>query len=166
MDLTEGFDPVINSDSRVLILGSHPGVQSLEKRQYYGNPGNAFWRTVYAVLGVEDPIDYDRRLRVLLDHGLALWDVYHKVERQGSLDTNIKNEVLNDFGRVFSQADIKLVIANGRAAFNETQRHAIFDDYDVRYCLSTSGLNNGREQARMAQWGQAISDGLGLNKKS
>lgn len=161
MELTEGFDPIFNKDSRILILGSHPGVQSLQKGQYYGNPGNAFWRTIFLALQLTDPIDYKQRLAILLDCNLALWDVYHKVERKGSLDTNIRKQVLNDFDRVLSQADIGLIIANGRAAYNETQKHHIFSDYEVRYCLSTSGLNNGREQARIAQWESAIKEGLG-----
>lgn len=162
MELTEGFAPVFNQNTKVLILGSHPGVQSLTKRQYYGNPGNAFWRTVFNALQVEDPKDYDQRLQLLLEHGLGLWDVYDQVERKGSLDVNIKNEVLNDFDQVLSQTDIKLIIANGRAAYKETQKHAIFDPYPVRYCLSTSGLNNGCEAQRMAQWERAITEGLEL----
>lgn len=162
MELTEGFAPVFNQHTKVLILGSHPGVQSLTKRQYYGNPGNAFWRTVFYALQVEDPKDYDQRLQLLLEHGLGLWDVYDQVERKGSLDVNIKNEVLNDFDQVLSHTDIKLIIANGRAPYNETQKQAVFDDYPVRYCLATSGLNNGREAERMSQWQDAIKEGLDL----
>lgn len=164
MDLSQGFKPVFNQNTKVLILGSHPGVQSLTKSQYYGNPGNAFWRTVFSALSVEDPLDYDERLKLLLENGLGLWDVYHQVERKGSLDTNIKNEVLNNFDQVLSQADIKLIIANGRAAHNETQKHPIFNPYPVRYCLSTSGLNNGREAERMRQWESAIKEGLELKE--
>ncbi|MGP6138992.1 MULTISPECIES: DNA-deoxyinosine glycosylase [unclassified Jeotgalibaca] len=160
MEATKGFGPVINAQTRVLILGSHPGVVSLRKQQYYGNPGNAFWRTVFSALGISDPVNYTERLEALLAHGIGLWDVYDTVEREGSQDVNIKNETLNDFEHVLGQTAIHLIIANGQTAYRETQKHAIFQDYEVICGLSTSGLNNGREQERMKQWHEAIQYGL------
>lgn len=162
MEWSQGFEPVFDQGARVLILGSHPGVPSLKKQQYYGNPGNAFWRVVFAALRVEEPVDYHERLTVLKAHGLALWDVYAQVEREGSYDHTISQEVLNDFERVLKVADIQLIIANGQTAYKETQKHAIFAEYEVASALSTSGLNNGREAQRMAQWTQLIRRGLGL----
>lgn len=160
MELTQGFEPVVNEQTRVLILGSHPGVPSLRKRQYYGNPGNAFWRVVFNALEVVDPVNYTQRLEMLLSHNIGLWDVYDTVERKGSLDVNIKNETLNDFERVLKAADIQLIIANGKTAYKEIQKHPIFEPYEVISALSTSGLNNGRELERMEQWTRAIRDGL------
>lgn len=159
MDITQGFGPVVNEHTRVLILGSHPGVQSLTKQQYYGNPGNAFWRTVFTTLEMEDPINYNERLEGLLSHGIGLWDVYDKVERKGSLDSNIKRNQLNDFERILN-SNIQLIIANGKTAYQEIQKHPVFQPYEVVYALSTSGLNNGREHQRMTQWSQAIKYGL------
>ena len=163
METTQCFGPVFDEKTRVLILGSHPGVPSLRKRQYYGNPGNAFWRTVFHALEVTDPVDYTQRLELLLENGIGLWDVYDTVQRAGSLDVNIKNETLNDFSRILDGSDIRLIIANGQTAYRETQKHAIFERYEVVSALSTSGLNNGREKERMAQWNQAIR--YGLNKE-
>ena len=164
MEWSQGFEPVFDEGARLLILGSHPGVPSLKKQQYYGNPGNAFWRVVFAALRVEDPVDYALRLAVLKAHGIGLWDVYAQVEREGSYDHTISQQVLNDFDRVLKVADIKLVIANGQTAYKETQKHAVFNDYEVASALSTSGLNNGREAQRMAQWTQLIRRGLSLDK--
>ena len=164
MEWSQGFEPVFDEGARLLILGSHPGVPSLKKQQYYGNPGNAFWRVVFAALKVEDPVDYALRLAVLKAHGIGLWDVYAQVEREGSYDHTISQQVLNDFDRVLKVADIKLVIANGQTAYKETQKHAVFNGYEVASALSTSGLNNGREAQRMAQWTQLIRRGLSLDK--
>ncbi len=164
MEWSQGFEPVFDEGARLFILGSHPGVPSLKKQQYYGNPGNAFWRVVFAALRVEDPVDYALRLAVLKAHGIGLWDVYAQVEREGSYDHTISQQVLNDFDRVLKVADIKLVIANGQTAYKETQKHAVFNDYEVASALSTSGLNNGREAQRMAQWTQLIRRGLSLDK--
>lgn len=163
MKATQGFPPVFNDQTRVLILGSHPGVTSLRKQQYYGNPGNAFWRTVFSALQVTDPGDYERRLELLLAHGIGLWDVYDTVEREGSLDVNITNETVNDFERILKGNTVKLIIANGQAAYKEVKKHALFESYEVICGLSTSGLNNGRESERSAQWHEAII--YGLNKK-
>lgn len=161
VEWSQGFEPVFDERARLLILGSHPGVPSLKKGQYYGNPGNAFWRVVFAALQVEDPLEYGERLAVLQAHGIALWDVYGQAEREGSYDHKISEWVLNDFSRVLKAADIGLIIANGQTAFKETQKHPIFADYEVASALSTSGLNNGREAERMAQWTQLIRQGLG-----
>lgn len=156
MKETQGFGPIVNDDTRILILGSHPGVPSLLKQQYYGNPGNAFWRVVFNALDLVDPIDYAERLNLLLSHGIGLWDVYETVERKGSLDSNIKNEKLNDFESLLKNSNIQLIIANGKTAYKAIHKHPLFDAYDIVSALSTSGLNNRREKERMEQWTQAI----------
>ena len=75
MEDTHSFGPVVNQATRILILGSHPGVPSLRKQQYYGNPGNAFWRVVFNALEIPDPVDYQERLETLQAHGIGLWVV-------------------------------------------------------------------------------------------
>lgn len=164
MEHSKGFQPIVDKQTRVLILGSHPGVPSLRKQQYYGNPGNAFWRVVFNALQTDDPIDYHERLKTLQAHGIGIWDVYATAEREGSLDSKIKSNTLNDFERVLKEADIQLIIANGKTAYNEILKHPIFQPYEVISALSTSGLNNGRESARMEQWTQAIRYGLSKNR--
>lgn len=160
MEHSKGFQPVVNKQTRVLILGSHPGVPSLRKQQYYGNPGNAFWRVVFNALQVDDPMDYLERLETLLAHSIGVWDVYATAEREGSLDSKIKSNTLNDFEQVLELANIQLIIANGKTAYQEVLKHPIFQPYEVISALSTSGLNNGRERERMAQWTKAIRYGL------
>lgn len=160
MEHSKGFQPVVNKQTRVLILGSHPGVPSLRKQQYYGNPGNAFWRVVFNALQVDDPMDYLERLETLLAHSIGVWDVYATAEREGSLDSKIKSNTLNDFEQVLELANIQLIIANGKTAYQEVLKHPIFQPYEVVSALSTSGLNNGRERERMAQWTKAIRYGL------
>lgn len=156
MEETHSFGPVVNQGTRILILGSHPGVPSLRKQQYYGNPGNAFWRVVFNALEVPDPVDYQERLDTLQAHGIGLWDVYATAQREGSLDHKIKNPTLNDFETVLKGLRIKLIIANGKTAYKEIIKHPVLHSSEVVSALSTSGLNNGREKERMEQWTQAI----------
>ena len=70
-----GFPPVADANSRVLILGSMPSVKSLEDGFYYGHPRNAFWRVLADVFAEPLPEDSPAKKRLLLRHGLALWDV-------------------------------------------------------------------------------------------
>ncbi|WP_332646539.1 DNA-deoxyinosine glycosylase [Lysinibacillus sp. 54212] len=113
--------PVVDEHTRVLIVGSMPGVQSLEKQQYYGNPRNHFWGIIAELLQKEIPTNYSARLRLLRDHGIGLWDVIRECEREGSLDSNIRNEIPNDFQALFNRYP-----QIGAVLFNGTKAHDVF----------------------------------------
>ena len=87
------FAPVVNSTTRVLILGSLPGDMSLAAARYYANPRNRFWQLVGEVIARPDlpQLGYDDRLLVLLANGIGLWDAVASAERPGSLDAAIRN---------------------------------------------------------------------------
>jgi hypoxanthine-DNA glycosylase len=93
-----GFAPIGDAHTHTLILGSFPGVASLNATQYYAHPRNQFWRLVGAAIG--EPLHefaYDDRLKTLVKHGIGLWDVLAACEREGSLDSAIRNASPNDF---------------------------------------------------------------------
>ncbi|MYM40249.1 DNA-deoxyinosine glycosylase [Duganella qianjiadongensis] len=91
------FAPVVDGRTRLLILGSLPGVQSLAKAQYYGNRQNAFWRLMSEVLERDlVGLDYAARLQALLAQGVGLWDVVAEARRAGSLDSAIRQRDDND----------------------------------------------------------------------
>jgi TDG/mug DNA glycosylase family protein len=122
------FDPVVGSRPRVLILGSMPGVKSLEAGEYYAHPQNAFWRIMEA-LGVT-PADepYPERLAALKRSGIALWDVLEACERPGSLDTAIvkQSEVPNGITEVLAvHPSIRAVFFNGSKAEQAFRRHVL-----------------------------------------
>ena len=96
-----GLAPVIDSTTRILILGSFPGAASLAAQQYYAHPRNALWPILSALTG-EDLVSlpYADRLPRLLAHGFGLWDVLGACEREGSLDSAIRNPAANDFERL------------------------------------------------------------------
>ena len=92
MSLKRALDPVVDAQTRLLILGSLPGDASLRAGQYYGHPQNGFWRLVGRVIGVDlVALDYPSRLEALKTAGVGLWDVIASAERRGSLDAAIRN---------------------------------------------------------------------------
>ena len=113
----KSFKPVIDKNSRVLILGSMPGNESLRLRQYYAHPQNLFWPLIYNIFGCEPQDEYSERILFLKEKGIALWDVYKSCTRNGSLDNNIRNEELNDVaGLIKSHPGINVVFCNGGEA--------------------------------------------------
>lgn len=99
--LLTGLAPVIDSRTRVLILGSFPGAASLAAGQYYAHPRNALWPILAALTGDDlVALPYTERLARLLSHGIGLWDVLGACEREGSLDGAIRKPAANDFARL------------------------------------------------------------------
>ena len=94
-----GFAPSIDAGCNILILGSMPSAASLAAGQYYAHPQNRFWPLMAKLLERRDtpPKNYEERLEMLLRHHVALWDAIDVCEREGSLDSAIKNETANDF---------------------------------------------------------------------
>lgn len=100
-----GLPPVIARDTRLVVLGSFPGVASLQAGQYYGHPRNHFWPILSALWGVDlSVMPYRRRLAELRARGLGLWDVYAACRREGSLDSAIEAAEPNDLASLTRRA--------------------------------------------------------------
>jgi len=46
------FEPIIDKNCKILVLGTMPSVKSLEKQQYYGNKQNQFWKIIYVSVNI------------------------------------------------------------------------------------------------------------------
>ena len=44
--LEHPFRPIVFNDSKILILGSFPSIDSFDKSFYYAHPRNQFWKIV------------------------------------------------------------------------------------------------------------------------
>lgn len=110
-----GLAPVMNSQTQVLILGSFPGQQSLSQQQYYAHPRNQFWPLLSAILNHDlCVLTYSQRLQVVLDYGLGMWDVYATCQRVGSLDSAIRNGIVNPLEQLKQYApSLQAVAHNG-----------------------------------------------------
>jgi hypoxanthine-DNA glycosylase len=112
-----GLAPVTGRDPEILILGSYPGRQSLEKCEYYGNPQNQFWKIVEVLLGIDRSLPYIVRTSLLTEHRVALWDVLASCTRCGSADTAIRDPVPNDIRRFLAaHPTIRCIVLNGNTA--------------------------------------------------
>lgn len=94
--LKRSFPPVVNMRTRLLVLGSLPGEESLARARYYAHPQNQFWRLMGEVVETDlVAMDYAQRLEALLGAGVGLWDVIGSATRTGSLDANIRSHRAN-----------------------------------------------------------------------
>ncbi len=118
MILKRSFLPVVNNDTRLLILGSLPGDQSLKQKQYYGHPQNRFWNLMAAVIGLDLlALEYQARLQTLLSYGIGLWDVVEQAKRNGSLDSHIRDHSPNDLaGMGNALPNLTTIAFNGATA--------------------------------------------------
>ena len=167
MAAVSSFPPVASRDARVLVLGSMPGVASLEAQRYYAHPRNAFWPIMGALLGFEPALPYRRRLAALKRAGVALWDVLARCEREGSLDSDIEPgsvEVQDFAGFLRRHRRVERVLCNGGAAFQLFRRRALptlpasFDGLEVVQLPSTSPANAGVKLAeKLARWREALA---------
>ncbi len=115
--------PVADKNSRVLILGSMPGVASLRAQQYYAHPQNAFWPIMGDLVGASPALPYPRRLAALRRAKIAVWDVLACCFREGSLDSAIVGEEVNDLaGFLAAHPRIERVYFNGAKAADSFRR--------------------------------------------
>ena len=136
------FPPVYDKNSKILILGSFPSVKSREEMFFYGHKQNRFWRVIAEVLEQNLPVTVNEKRNLLIDGGIALWDVIASCEINGSSDTSIKNVEVNDISKIFSEADIRRVFVNGKTAEKYYNRLILPKTYRNCECLpSTSPAN-------------------------
>nr|WP_314624904.1 DNA-deoxyinosine glycosylase [uncultured Noviherbaspirillum sp.] len=113
-----GLAPVLGPAIHTLILGSFPGVASLQAQRYYAHPRNQFWRLLGTVL--DEPLAdmaYEARLERMLARGVGLWDALEGCEREGSLDSAIRRPQANDHLLLKDLCpQLRLVCFNGKAA--------------------------------------------------
>ena len=123
MQKISSFPPIIDKESKILILGSIPGVKSLEMQQYYAHPQNKFWKIIFELFNEKFTKDYDERIKILEKHHIALWDVIDTCERKGSLDSEIRNEEANKIEELLQNfPNIKAIFCNGQKSHKNLQK--------------------------------------------
>ncbi len=164
--MLQGLPPLVGRDTRVLILGSFPSVRSLQTQQYYGHPQNQFWRLIFSIISpstlyIMCSECYEIRSKYLLQHGLGLWDVYAACEREGSLDSAIRNAQLNDLASLKQSCPRLQAIAHNGGESYAHAKHTRSMGLPVYKLPSSSPANaSWRFERKLAAWHEALSPHL------
>lgn len=160
----ECFAPIARADARVLVLGSMPGRRSLAESRYYAHPQNRFWPFMGELVGARPELPYAERCQRLVEAGIALWDVLAECEREGSLDSAIRDHTAraNDFASFLAaHPRIGTVLFNGgkaEASFRKLVLPTLGrPDLAYRRLPSTSPANASQRTAdKLAAWRTAF----------
>lgn len=165
--VTHEIQPVFDSRSRVLLLGTMPSPASREQGFYYGHPQNRFWHVIAAIFDEPAPRTIEDKRDMLLRHHIALWDVLASCEIEGASDASIRDARPNDLARIFDAADIRAVFATGTKA-GELYRKLIEPTLGVPCTTlpSTSPANAKMKLADLVDaYGKALLPLLGETEK-
>ena len=149
------FEPIASPNATILILGTMPGIKSLELGQYYGHKQNNFWKLVFSIFKEDVTDDYETKKEILLKNNIALWDVLKYCDRVGSLDSAIKNEITNDFETFLKEhSHIKTILFNGQKAASFFKKYIpVSHDYKLITLPSTSPANASKSfEIKRKEW--------------
>ena len=144
--------------TRLVVLGSFPGVASLRAQQYYGHPRNHFWPILSALWDVDlVGLPYAQRLDAMRERGLGLWDVYASCRRDGSLDSAIEEAQLNDLASLRRLAPGLRAVAHNGGESARSMRHTRALGVEVLRLPSTSPANASWSfEKKLAAWRDAF----------
>ena len=163
MNNCKSFAPSIDNNSHILILGSMPGVKSLEMCQYYAHPQNRFWKVMGVICNEPNlhELNYDLKLKTLLKNNIALWDTIKSCKRDGSLDSDIQNETPNNIRKLLKKyQNIKVICLNGNKSYSAFKKHfpELLEQY-ICYKLPSTSPANARYKLEILcnEWEVALS---------
>lgn len=159
--MIECFPPIIDDASQILIIGTMPSVKSLAATEYYAHPRNAFWKIIAKLYNNDaDFSNFTEKKTCILNKHLALWDNLQFCERDGSLDSNIKDMIPNDFETLLkNHPHIHRLIFNGQKSFLIFKKFhpEILEKYQYFVLPSTSPANASLSfDKKLAIWKNAL----------
>ena len=154
MEKLHSLPQVIDETTKLLIVGSMPGTESLRKQQYYANKSNMFWKIIYSLFDTEYDDIYEKRIEFLKNKNIGLWDVLAECTREGSADSNIREVIVNNFERILEKYPaIKYICFNGKKAYDIYQKKVGFNSEIVFKRLeSTSAANAKSLETKIKSW--------------
>lgn len=159
-DVLSSLPPVLAPHTRLVVLGSFPGVASLRAQQYYAHPRNQFWPLLSAMWGIDlVSLPYAQRLVEASARGLGLWDVYASCRRAGSLDSAIRDAVFNDLASLNQRAQQLQAVAHNGGESARAMRHTQVLGVAVIRLPSTSPANASWSfDRKLVAWRAAFAD--------
>lgn len=117
MKVKNKFEPIINSNSEILILGSLPSIKSREENFYYMNKYNRFWKVLSILYDDDfDNKDINVKIRLLKKYKIALYDTVLECDIDKSKDNTIMNIIPTDIKSLIKGTKIKRIFLNGKTA--------------------------------------------------
>lgn len=142
MQVVHPFEPIYNSNSKILILGSMPSVKSREENFYYAHPQNRFWKVLAFIFNRDVPKSIEEKTQLVLENNLALWDSVKSCEIINSADATIKNAVPNDIVGFVRKNKINKIIFNGKKSYDIFSKFfKEFKECELEVLPSTSPAN-------------------------
>lgn len=117
MKVNHSFPIFIDSNSKILILGSFPSVKSREEDFYYMHNQNRFYK-ILSNLFNEDfyNVDINTKKELLSKYHIALYDVIESCEIENSNDETIKNVEPSNIKEYIKDTKINHIFINGNKA--------------------------------------------------
>lgn len=156
--MIQGFPPIKAETPCFLILGSAPSVLSLQKGEYYGHPRNAFWKIMSEIFCV-DFNSYEEKKALVMKNNITIWDVIKSCNREGSLDSAIKDEQLNDLKKyIDDNSTLKKVLFNGGKAYSLYKKYINYFPKNIEFIKmpSTSPAYTLSFDKKKSIWERAI----------
>ncbi|MGD1821515.1 MAG: DNA-deoxyinosine glycosylase [Pleomorphochaeta sp.] len=153
--MVNGFKPIYRKNSKILILGSAPSVISLKKYEYYGNKRNRFWDIISDIYSRSPFETYDEKINFIINNNIFLWDVVNTCERKGSLDSDIRDVIVNDLIKVLDKNEsLRVVMFNGKKAYNLYKKHIHYYPINIDFIVlpSTSPAYTLAYEKKLVTW--------------
>jgi G:T/U mismatch-specific DNA glycosylase len=111
---------------------------------------------IYTIFNTQPSLDYADKISFIKSKKIALWDVIENCQREGSLDSNIREEKVNDFRSLFRvYPNIKTVMFNGGKAYETYKKWVGFDAIkNLTYLklTSSSPANTKKLGDKLKEW--------------
>jgi hypoxanthine-DNA glycosylase len=142
------FEPIIDKNTEILILGYFPGKKSIQEQKYYEDNRNKFWEIMGAVLKVEflENKPYIKKVTILKNEKIGLWNVYKE------------DEILNDFSILKNFPNLKFLFFNGKKAkINFDNLNEDFENLKQEILKSSSGTYAIPLKDKITNWKEHFS---------
>lgn len=160
VNMFQGFKPIYDKNSKILILGSFPSVKSRENGFYYGNPQNRFWKMLSQVFDEEIPNRIEDKISFLLQHHIALYDIVEQSDLNGSADNTLErsNKTISNITELLPPTtDVRKIICNGKTSYKLLADNLpeVVQKIEVRCLPSTSSAN---PRYKFDEWFSALKE--------
>lgn len=155
-EIKKGLCPICEENTKVLVVGTFPSEKSLKNNQYYNNPTNQFWKLLSDVLGTDlNKMNYDERIKILLDHNIGIWDSISQCERKTSSDSKIMNPSFNDFSSL-NCPQLKVILGNSDKSYDYLKKCNVPNKVRTGKLISSSRARTIQYNHKLTNWKEQL----------